>query len=80
MRYAYITVEIAQICFEMLEIVNQIIDSFNNLDLHTKEINEYYFVLKIKYEEFEELQDLASSICFVLLGKEITRFTTTLNY
>jgi hypothetical protein len=75
----YITIEESSGCSDLVGISSLILQEFPNLDLNIVEDNSVYFVLHFVYEEFEEAQEVASTITYLLLGEGIYRFKITVN-
>jgi hypothetical protein len=75
----YITIE--QTCenkdFEGIS--SLILDEFSNAEVSLIEECEYYFVIKFICEDFEEIQEIASTISYILIGEGIHKFILTLN-
>lgn len=79
MNEAYITVEDTTGSGYLKEIPHQILDEFDNTDVSIIENTEYYFVIKIVYEDYSEIQEIVSTISYIITGYQIDRFTITVN-
>ena len=56
-----------------------IVDEFPNMELSIMEDTSYYFVIKFFCDDFAEVQELISTIAYILCGESIHKYTTTLN-
>lgn len=75
----YINIEDGNGYDDFCLIADQIVQEFPNLDLEVIENSSYYIVLKVVYDEYEEIQDLVSTIAYLLVSANICRFTITIN-
>lgn len=75
----YINIEDVTGYEEFTQIPDQILEEFPNLDIGVTTCNDYYIVLKVVYDEYEEIQDLVSTVAYLLVASDITRFTITIN-
>lgn len=75
----YINIEDGTGFDDFCQVGEQITEEFPNLDLELIENTSYYIVLKVVYDEYEEIQELVSTISYLLTAAEITRFTITIN-
>ena len=78
MNYCYITVE-DNTGTELDKLAIDIAQEFPNLDIQITESCGYYFVIKIFYDDFEEIQEVASTLSYLLLGEGIYRYVITVN-
>lgn len=79
MTIAYINVEDTLGTDYLEELSSNLIDDFDNITFEVVEVTEYYLVLKVEYEEYEELQEICSTACYMLIGNNVNRFTFTIN-
>ena len=76
---AFITVEDTAGLDDLEGVADKVLEEFPNLDIELKDHATFYFVLKVLYDEYEELQELIGTISYILIGEEIMRYTITLN-
>lgn len=75
----YLTVEQVSEYKEFEEIPSILLNEFSNIEVSIVEQCEYYFVLKFICEDFEEIQELVSTVTYILIGENIYKFIITLN-
>lgn len=76
----YITIEESS-GFNYLDgVTDELCKQYNNEVLELVEDYDSYFVLKVYYEEKEDIIDISSVITSLLLSCNIYRFTVTINY
>lgn len=78
MNYCYITIE-DNTGTELDYLANDMLSEFPNLDVQLTESCGYYFVLKAFYDDFTEIQELVSTISYMIIGEGISRFVVTVN-
>ena len=78
MNYCFITIE-DNTCTELDFLAQDILIEFPNLDVKITESCGEYFVLKVFYDDFEEIQELAATIAYMTVGQGISRFVVTVN-
>ncbi len=61
------------------EIASEILDDFPNLDIEVMQSNTCYLVLKVEYDEYEEIQELVGSATY-MISAVTTKFNITINY
>ena len=76
---AFITIEDASGTSDLRGLAPMILDEIDNLDAYIIEDTDYYFVLKLIYDELTEVQDITSLIGYILVQEGIYRYTITLN-
>lgn len=75
-KRAYITIEDGDYLHGIAPLV---IDEFSNIDIQIIEDTEYYFVLNCIYEDHEDIQDIVSTLSYILIGEGVEKFKVTVN-
>lgn len=75
----YLTVEQVSENKEFEGISTLVLEEFSNIEVSVIEECEYYFVLKFICEDFEEIQEIVSTVSYILIGEGIYKYIITLN-
>ena len=75
----YLTVEQVSENTEFDGISTLVLEEFSNIEVSVIEECEYYFVLKFICEDFEEIQEIVSTVSYILIGEGIYKYIITLN-
>ena len=78
-QLGYLTVEQVSENKEFEGISTLVLDEFSNIEVSVIEECEYYFVLKFICEGFEEIQEIVSTVSYILIGEGIYKYIITLN-
>jgi hypothetical protein len=78
-QHGYITIEENTGAASMNGIAALIAEEFPNIEIAIMEDTSYYFVLKFLYDDFVDVQEIVSTIAYILCGEGIHKYTTTLN-
>ena len=75
---AFVTIQESSGC-SLLGIAQLILDEFPNIDMNLIEDTESYFVIKFIYDDYIELQEVISSLSYILVQEGILEYITTIN-
>ncbi len=62
---------------EFIELAQTTPENFSNLEINIIDFTEYYFVLKLNYDDEDEIKELVSTISYLLINLQIFRFIVT---
>ena len=75
-KRTYITIEDGDYLYGIAPLV---IEEFPNIDIQIIENTEYYFVLNCIYEDYSDIQDIVSTLSYILIGEGVEKFKITIN-